>query len=47
MSGFCCEHCGKLIIDKPQGQITATGCEHYPLERDQKDKRKKKSTLRG
>lgn len=30
MSSFFCPHCGKSIIDTPNGYVT--GCEHYPLE---------------
>lgn len=30
MSSFTCEHCGKQIIDTPDGYIT--GCNHYAPE---------------
>lgn len=36
MSNFQCEKCGANIIDGPNGYVT--GCEHYPIEKNDKVK---------
>lgn len=37
MSHFICEHCGAVLYDSPTGYVT--GCEHYPIEKESKNKK--------